>query len=114
MIELAILNYLTEQLGVPVYMVMPSNAPTTCVLLEKTAGGEEDGIGTATLAIQSYGRTMEETAYLNHKVCVAMRDAVTLDIVARCDHNSDYNYPDTTRKRYRYQAVFDLTWYYDD
>ena len=31
--------------------------------------------------------------------------------VTRCDLNSDYNYTNTSTKQYRYQAVFDVTFY---
>ena len=30
--------------------------------------------------------------------------------VFRCELNGDYNFTDTETKRYRYQAVFDLTY----
>ena len=31
--------------------------------------------------------------------------------VAACRLNADYNYTDTTKRLYRYQAVFDLVYY---
>ena len=31
--------------------------------------------------------------------------------VASCRLNSDYNFTDTTKKQYRYQAVFDIVYY---
>lgn len=50
-------------------------------------------------------------AELNEKVKSAMDEIVELDEVTRCELNSDYNYTDTSRKKYRYQAVFDITHY---
>ena len=31
--------------------------------------------------------------------------------IAACRLNSDYNFTDTAKKKYRYQAVFDLVYY---
>ena len=33
---------------------------------------------------------------------------VEMDDISKCQLNSDYNYTDTTRKKYRYQAVYDM------
>lgn len=40
-----------------------------------------------------------------------MQAADTLPEVVSCDLVTDYNFPDTTRKRPRYQAVFSITHY---
>ena len=37
----------------------------------------------------------------------AMEKIVEMDDISKCQLNSDYNYTDTTRKKYRYQAVYD-------
>ena len=41
----------------------------------------------------------------------AMLDADTLPEIVSCDLVTEYNFPDTTRKRPRYQAVFSITHY---
>lgn len=63
------------------------------------------------IAIQSYADSMYEAAELNERVKTVMADAVALDDITKVDLNSDYNYTDTANKRYRYQAVFDITHY---
>ena len=40
-----------------------------------------------------------------------MLDADSLPKVVRCDLVTDYDFPDTTRKLPRYQAVFELVHY---
>ena len=52
-----------------------------------------------------------EAARLNHQVVQAMLEADTLPELASCTLNTDYNFPDTTRKKPRYQAVFDIVHY---
>ena len=108
MVETIILNHLSDRLAVRVCMEIPAENPPRFVLIEKVGGGERDLIQTATLAIQSYAESMYQAAALIEQVKTAMRDAVTLDSISRCEINSDYNYTDTTKKKYRYQAVFDI------
>lgn len=108
MIEEKLLNYLARQLEVPVRMEVPEDAPDEFVVIEKTGSGMENYIYTATFAVQSYAPTMYEAAALNEMVKDAMSGLTTLPCVSRSALNSDYNFTDTTEKRYRYQAVFDI------
>ncbi len=111
MIEYIVLQYLSSALDVPVVLEIPENPPETFVFLEKTGGGEREFIVSSTIAVQSYAPSLSRAAELNEKVKMAMRNLITLDSVARVQLNSDYPFNDTTRKRRRYQAVFDITHY---
>lgn len=109
MIELTVLHYLESQLDVPVYMEMPEEMPGSFVLLEKTGSGRDNRIDRATFAIQSYSPSMAGAAELNETVKAAMDTMADTENVFRARLNSDYNFTDTSVKRYRYQAVYDLT-----
>lgn len=111
MIEVTILNYLTNKLNVPVYMEDDGETGGLYVVIEKTGGGEENFLKSAVIAIQSYADSLYNAALLNEKVKEAMKNIIELDDITRCELNSDYNYTDTTRKAYRYQAVFDINHY---
>lgn len=111
MIEKIVLDYLNDALGVKVYMEEEENMPQEYVLVEKTGSGKENHIFDATIVVQSFSDTMYHAAMLNEKVKAAMENIVVLDDITRCDLNTDYNYTDTSRKKYRYQAVFDITHY---
>jgi len=111
MIEPTIIAYLSERLDVPVYGMVPSNPPATMVTVEKTGSRRTNLIDAATLAIQSWAPSIEKAAQLNDQVKAAMADSVNLDAVSSCDLNADYNYTDNTRKRPRYQALFDIVYY---
>ena len=113
MIEIIIKNYLAEKLSVSVVLEVPADPPKSFVLLEKTGSSREAHIDRAMLAIQSYAPSMYEAARLNERVKAAMDSAAELDAVSASRLNSDYNFTDTTTKRYRYQAVYDLV-YYDE
>ena len=110
MIEEVILNYLRKN-AFSCYMSMPEKPSGNFCILEKTGDSPDEGIYTATLAVQSYGSSDYAAAQLSHRVVQTMLDADTLPEVVSCTLNTDYNYPDTTRKRPRYQAVFDLVHY---
>jgi len=111
MIEEIIRNYLTGA-GVTAYMEIPEGGGTPpFVIIERTGGGEENHIRSATIAIQSYADTLYGAAQLNEQVKALMDDITLLPQISACDLNSDYNFTDTTKKQYRYQAVYDLVYY---
>lgn len=108
MIEQIILNYLKKCLSVPVYMEIPTNEPNEYVLIEKTGSSTENYINSATFALQSYANSMYSAAKLNEKVKTAMDGIIFTTDISKSKLNSDYNFTDTTTKKYRYQAVYDL------
>lgn len=111
MIEEVILNHLAAA-GITAFMEIPEGGGTPpFAIIQKTGGGEENHIRHATVAIQSYGATLYAAAALNEAVIAAMGDILTLPEIGACELNSDYNYTDTTKKEYRYQAVFDVVHY---
>ena len=101
---------LAETYHVLDYRSLPAREPEKYVLLEKTGSSTENYIEWATLAVQSYAPTMYEAMLLNAQVKSAMREITALQDISRCDCNSDYNYTDTAKKKYRYQAVFDIVY----
>lgn len=111
MIEKVILDYLEDELDIPCFMEVPQNPPTMFIVIEKTSAGRENYIDSSTLAIQSYAESLYSAASLSEAVKTAMFDSITLDEVASCRLNSEYNFTDPRMKQYRYQAVFDLTHY---
>ena len=91
-------------------MSMPEKPSGNFCILEKTGDSPDEGIYTAMLAVQStaaaiFCRSAEPF------VVQAMLDADTLPEIVSCDLVTEYNFPDTTRKRPRYQAVFSITHY---
>lgn len=82
-----------------------------CVIIQKTGSGRDNTLSRATLAIQSYAETRYEAALLNEDVKEAMDNVIDLDRITKSKLNSDYDFTDTTTKRYRYQAVYDIHHY---
>ena len=111
MIETTVLDYLRDRLGVPVTMEVPEGASGTFVVLEKTGSSRQNYIRRATLAVQSYAPTLLLAAQLDDRVIEALLALPKLDRVAACRLERDYNFTDTETKKYRYQAVFAVTYY---
>lgn len=110
MIEKIVRDYLETELKVGVYLEVPQDG-STFVVMEKTGSSKENHISRATIAIQSYAGTLYEAAQLNEAVKAAMENIIDLNVICDCSLNSDYNFTDTETKKYRYQAVFDITHY---
>lgn len=112
MIEKVILDYLSAQLSVPVYMERPLSLPDRFVILERTSTSELNKIRSYVIACQSYDRgSLAGAAALNEDVIAAMDQAIYLPSISRCKLNNAYNFTDTATKEYRYQAVYDITYY---
>lgn len=110
MIEEVVLKYLNETLDVRVSLEKDKTIDSF-VFIERTAGGRDNFINRATFAIQSYGKTKYEAAKLNEQVKKAMDQIIILDKISKSKLNNDYEFTDTTKKQYRYQAVYDLVYY---
>ena len=112
MIELSILNHLKTELNpTTVTSEIRQDMPDSFVYVEKTGSSQNDRLFHATFAVQSYAASLYDAMVLNEAVKTAMFDAVSLPEVTRVSLNSDYNYPDLSTKRPRYQAVFDIIHY---
>lgn len=111
MIEQTILSCLADALDVPVYMEVPAALPETFVTVEKTGSSRHWRVDHATFAVQSWAGSKAEAAALNGRVKAAL-DAFgeTSGSVGACRLNSDYDFTDAATKRYRYQAVYDVTY----
>lgn len=112
MIEKIVIDYLNKNLiSVSASAETPVKPPKRYVLVEKTGSSRENMIDTATIAIQSYGESVLEAAKLNETVKNLMFKITEEENVSKCILNSDYNFTDTEFKRYRYQAVFEITYF---
>lgn len=111
MIESTVRDYLLTALSVPVYIDVPSDPPASYVVIERTGGGMEEHIRNAMVAIQSYGGSKAQAAALHEEILAAMPDLIEQDDISACNLNSEYDFTDTSTKRYRYQAVFDIIYY---
>lgn len=110
MIEEIVIQFLIKN-GFVASAEEPIEAPEEYVIVEKTGSGKNNYIKRATLAIQTYSSTLYKTACLNEKLKETMEMLIEEDSIAKVGLNSDYNYTDTSKKKYRYQAVYEINYY---
>lgn len=115
MIEKVLINKLGGLIDCPVFFEVPAkDCPERFVLIEKTGSSADNHFYKSTVAVQSHDGSMQKAAELNDAVKKAMLSEVADgDYITSIELNSDYNFTDTTTKRYRYQAVFDISHYED-
>lgn len=111
MVEKIVKDYLQSSLGIPVRLEEEDDLGNEYVLIEKTGSSTGNHIASATLAVQSFSTSLYGAETLNERVKAAMEKIIELDDISKCELNSDYNYTDTNRKKYRYQAVFDIVYF---
>lgn len=111
MIETIIRDYLLPILKVPVMTAHQHKDPDTFVIIERVGGSMTNRVRSATVAIQSYGQSMIRAAELHEAVMNAMDGIRILDEIGGISLNSEYSYTDEETKQYRYQAVYDITYY---
>lgn len=109
MIEQIIFNYLKEKLDVNVSFEYKNE--DECVIIGKSRSGRNNHVNSATLFLQSYSTSRYKASLLNEKVKEAMDNLVELDIISYSKLNTDYDYTDTSIKKYRYQAVYDVGYF---
>ena len=109
-IEVYLIEYLSKELGVNVYGQEEDAEDGSYVVIEKLGSYVENFTRHATIALKSYGTTLLESAELNERAKNAMDDVIKKPEISCSKLNSDYNFTDTTTKKYRYQAVYDLVY----
>lgn len=111
MIEKIVLDYLNETLENPTYTQEQRNGVEKYYLIQKVGSSVSNKIDTSMIAVQSYAPSRYEAAVMNMEAIEAMNDIIELDEIGSCKKNSDYDYTDTSKKRYRYQALFEIVHY---
>lgn len=112
MIEKILFDYLSNALSVPIYTERPEKHPAEYVLFEVTGGYEPNKLNRATVAVQFYGKTLFAAASRAHTDKDIILNAVQLPEISAVHLNQGpYNFTNTAMKEYRYQAVFEITYY---
>lgn len=116
MIEHTVLNYLKQNIDVPVLMELPEvpsddfpEWPERLVVIERIAGTRRNFVNNVSLAFQSYStERLEDAALLDQEVRAAMDNIIELDTIGGVRLASNYNFTDSRTKRYRYQCVYEI------
>lgn len=110
MILFKLIDYLTKNLDVYVGVEAPEST-SGYVLLDQTGSSNRNHITTTTIAVQSYGSSLEDAIRLNESVKAVMLNFAEDSEVSRVKLETDYNFTNTATKQYRWQAVYEITHY---
>ncbi len=111
MIEKMVRNYLNNNMSVQAYMEKIQKPPEKRLEIERIGQTESNFIYTTTLAIKSIASSLFFAAELNEELIAVMGNMIELPEISRVELNDSYNFTDTTKKEYRYQAIFEITHY---
>lgn len=112
-IESILIGYLNGK-GYTAYGEEPEKPPREYLVVGKVGSRHENHIDGAIMTIRSYSGTMAQAGDLNKQVKrLMLYDFPELAEIVSVNLNSDYPQVDPTTKRYRYQAVYDITYYED-
>ena len=110
-IEGFIIDAISSVLEAPVYGDRPSPMPARFHTVEKTGSRETDHVQQATIVVQSWAESRNEAAALNELAKEAMRALIALPAISSVECETDYNYPDLTTRKPRYQALFNVVFF---
>jgi hypothetical protein len=111
MIELIIKEHLKKILDVHVYFEFPKEPPAKMLVINVEIEPRENFLDSAIVVVDSYGPSLLEAASLNDSVRKALDGLVSLPNVSSSKRGASYPLVDTANKRYRYQAVQNITYY---
>ena len=110
-IESILIGYLNGK-GYTAFGEEPEKPPAVYLVVGKVGSRHENHIDGAVITIRSYAVSLEQAAELNKQVRHTMLyELPELDDIAGVHLNSDYPQADPETRRYRYQAVYDITYY---
>ena len=111
MIELELKKHLEDRTKLDVYLMLPINKPKEFISFERIGGNYDNMLKSSTFTIQSWGESLFSVATLNERIKDYLNEFVENEKVSKVKINSDYNFTDTTTKKYRYQIVVEI-WHY--
>lgn len=111
MIEITVQEHLESKLDAHVFFEFPKEAPDYLIVLKKEGNPRENLLDSAMIIADSYGPSLLGAAMLNERVKAALDDLVQLPQISSSSRGGDYPFFDTKNKRYRYQAVQNITHY---
>lgn len=95
--------------AIPTFAEEPVNPLEEYYVVEQTGGEFEDFVERIVVTVQSYGRTMENAIENDRTMRNEIMSGLILDNdISDIELVSYYDYTDTTKKKYRYQAVFEV------
>lgn len=111
MIEKTIRDYMVSKLGTNnIFFETPKTFDGECVVIQIVDRTRENLIDSVTASIYSYADNKFDSAILDEKVRIAMRDFDDEEDISSCRISGGSDAPDTTLKKYRYRSNFNIVY----
>ena len=111
MVDVDILNRLNALLSLNVYMEKPKDAPEEFYVIQFVKGGNQHGLAEMSIIAQSYGKTMYRACDMNKDMEAALESLISEEYIRDISRNGSYPYNKPDTKQYRYQCLFDVSYY---
>lgn len=108
MIEVDVIKYLSQALGVSVTGEKPTSKPKEYVVIETIDSGRTNYIDAVTISIMSYADTLLNASKLDARVRNAMYDIVSLKDISSCKLGGGSQAIDRQTKEYAYESIFNI------
>lgn len=109
MIEKVLLDYLSEEMDVPVFMeLQDGEEPEQYITIQKSGGSLDNHVGATTFYIQSNAPSLFAASLLNERVKETLLNGDVNGMVYGVKLIADFNASDTVSKQYRYHSTFTL------
>lgn len=108
MIEVDVIKYLSNALGVSVSAEKPTKKPKEYVVIEKIDSGRTNYIDAATISVMSYADSLLNAAKLDARVRGHMYNIIELEHISSCKLGGGSQSIDKQTKEYAYESIFNI------
>lgn len=114
MIEVALRDYLTDNIGVPVLMEHPKTSSKKFILLQLADGGQINHIDAATFFVNVYADSLYEAAELKEEVKTLLLDATSIPGITKSSLGQEQAATDSANHLYQYNLTFNFYYYREE
>ena len=114
MIEVALRDYLSDNMDVPVLMEHPKTSRKKFILLQLADAGQINHIDAATFFINVYADSLYDAAELKEKVKDLLLNATSLSGVTKSSLGQEQAATDSANHLYQYNLTFNFYYYREE
>jgi hypothetical protein len=115
MIEVALRNYLEEQLStIPVLMEYPKTPDEKFIVLQLADGGRTNYIDAATFFVTIYADSLYEAALLKEEVISLLYNSISIPAISSVTLGQDQAGTDSANHKYTYNLAFNFFYYREE
>ena len=114
MIEVALRNYLTDNVDIPVLMEHPKTSKKKYILLQLADAGQINHIDAATFFVNVYADSLYDAAEIKEKVKTLLLDAISIPGITKSTLGQEQATTDSDNHLYLYNLTFNFYYYREE